>query len=109
MLDLGEVRESAAVWLNGQYVATLIGDDFSTVFDASLLKKDNLLEIHVANGMVNRIIYMDQQGIPYKKFYNVNFPALDVQNRGSDGLFTAASWDPLPSGLLGPVTLTPLR
>ena len=31
------------------------------------------------------------------------------ENRGEDGLFTAAGWKPLDSGLLGPVTLVPLR
>ena len=30
------------------------------------------------------------------------------ENRGADGLFSAAKWEPLESGLLGPVTLTPL-
>jgi hypothetical protein len=31
------------------------------------------------------------------------------ENAGRDGLFTAAHWKPRASGLLGPVTLTPLR
>ncbi len=47
--------------------------------------------------------------MPWKTFYNVNFPSRLPENRGPDGLFTAARWEPLPSGLLGPVTLTPLR
>ena len=41
-------------------------------------------------------------------FYNVNFPARLPENRGPDGLFSAAKWEALESGLLGPVTLTPL-
>jgi hypothetical protein len=109
LLDLGTVKESADVYLNGKYLATLIGFDYSTIIESSLLKKNNLLEIRVANSMANRIIYMDQQGIPYRKFYNVNFPANDRQNRGANGLFTAVNWEPLPSGLLGPVSLTPLK
>jgi hypothetical protein len=32
-----------------------------------------------------------------------------AENRGADGLFTAAKWQPKPSGLLGPVTLTPMK
>ena len=32
-----------------------------------------------------------------------------AENRGADGLFTAAKWSPKPSGLLGPVTITPLK
>jgi hypothetical protein len=109
LLDLGIVKESADVWINGKHIATLIGDDYSTIIDASVLKADNLLEIKVANSMANRIINMEQQGITYKKFYNTNFPANERQNRGTDGLFSAAGWEPLPSGLLGPVTFTPLK
>jgi hypothetical protein len=109
LMNLGSVKESASVWLNGKYITTLIGDDFSTVLDAQLLKSDNLLEIIVANSMANRIIYMDQQVLTYKKFNNINFPAYVAANSGPDGLFTAAGWEPLASGLLGPVTLTPLK
>jgi len=29
------------------------------------------------------------------------------ENRNKEGLFDASGWQPLPSGLLGPVTLTP--
>ena len=109
LLDLGTVKESADIRINGISIAILPGDDFRTIIDAGLLKKKNLLEIRVANSMANRIIYMDKQGIPYKKFYNINFPANDPANTGSDGLFSSAGWEPLPSGLLGPVTLTPLK
>jgi len=47
--------------------------------------------------------------VEWKKFYNINMSARLPENRGADGLFTAAKWEPRPSGLLGPVTLTPLR
>ena len=56
--------------------------------------------------MANRIIDMDKNGINYKKFYNINFAAHERENRGPDGNFSAANWDALPSGLLGPVTFT---
>jgi hypothetical protein len=46
--------------------------------------------------------------VAWKKFYNINFPSRLPANRGPDGLFRAAHWEPLPSGLLGPVTLTPM-
>jgi len=62
----------------------------------------------VTNLSANRIRDLDRRGVPWKKFYNVNFPAKLPQNRGADGLFSAAGWEPLDSGLLGPVTLTPL-
>jgi hypothetical protein len=47
--------------------------------------------------------------VAWKKFYNTNFPARLGANRGADGMFSAAKWTPQPSGLAGPVTLTPLR
>jgi hypothetical protein len=51
---------------------------------------------------------LDRRKVIWKKFYNVNFPSRLAQNRGEDGLFTAAKWEPLDSGLIGPVTLTPV-
>jgi hypothetical protein len=58
--------------------------------------------------MANRIIDMDKKGMNYKRFYNINFAARKQENRGPDGLFTAANWEPVRSGLIGPVSLTPL-
>jgi hypothetical protein len=108
-LDLGQVRDSARVRLNGHDLGTLIGPGFRLTIDGALLADRNVLEIDVTNRMANRIADLDRRGVPWKKFYNVNFPARLPQNRGPDGLFTAAGWEPLASGLLGPVTLQPVR
>ena len=107
-LDLGSVRESARVRLNGRDLGTLIGSPFRLVLPDSLIGPDNLLEVSVTNLSANRIADLDRRGGSWKKFYNVNFPARLPANRGADGLFTAAGWAPLESGLIGPVTLTPL-
>ncbi|MGV8093852.1 MAG: glycosyl hydrolase [Mangrovibacterium sp.] len=107
-LDLGRVCESAEVSLNGEKLGTLLGPDWTLIIEATRLKDTNELEILVTNLMANRIIDMDRSGVNYRKFYNINFPARKRENVGSDGLFTAASWEPLESGLLGPVTLSPL-
>jgi alpha-L-rhamnosidase len=107
-LDLGRVAESARVRLNGRDLATLIGPPYRMVLDASQLKTTNTFEVSVTNLSANRIRDLDVRGVNWKKFYNVNFPARFPENRGPDGLFTAARWAPLESGLLGPVTLTPL-
>jgi hypothetical protein len=107
-IDLGQVRESARVRLNGRDVAALIGSPYRVVIDAASLSATNTLEIMVTNLSANRISDLDRRGVEWKKFYNVNFPARLPENRGPDGLFTAAAWAPLESGLLGPVTLTPL-
>jgi hypothetical protein len=108
-LDLGRVHDSARVTLNGQDLGTLIGPSFHVTLDAATLAAENTLEVYVTNLPANRIAALDHAGVKWKKFYNVNFPARFPQNRGADGLFTAAKWEPLDSGLLGPVTLTPLR
>ena len=107
LLDLGNVKESAAVTLNGQYVGSLIGPYFKIEVDNALLKDVNLLEVNVSNLMANRIADLDRREVFWKKFYNVNFPARMPENR-KDGLFSAAQWLPAESGLIGPVTITSL-
>jgi hypothetical protein len=107
-LDLGRVHESARVRLNGRDLGTLIGPTYRLVVDPTVLRGTNTLEIRVTNLSGNRIADLDRRGVAWKKFYNVNMPARLPQNRGPDGLFTAAKWAPLDSGLIGPVTLTPL-
>ena len=108
-LDLGTVFESARVRLNGRDVETMIGPSFRLTLDAAQLLDENTLEIEVSNLMANRIGALDRAGVRWRKFSNVNFPARLADNRGPDGLFSAATWEPLDSGLVGPVTLTPLR
>jgi hypothetical protein len=107
-LDLGRVHDSASVRLNGHEVATLLGPTFRVTIDAAQLAAANVLEIFATNLTANRIADLDRRGVPWKKFYNVNFAARLAENRGPDGLFTAAAWKPLDSGLIGPVTLTPM-
>ena len=107
-LNLGTVRESARVTLNGQEIGVLIGPDFRIILDRKQLKKDNILEIKVSNLMANRIAYLDRNNIEWKKFYNVNMSARMRQNT-KNGIFDASSWQPRESGLIGPVTITPMN
>lgn len=107
LLDLGKVNETAEVILNGKRIATLIGPNFQVVIPAAEIKSTNTLEVIVANLMANRIIYMDKNNIPWKKFYNTNMPARRREN-AKNGIFDASAWTPLPSGLTGPVTITPV-
>lgn len=109
LLDLGEVYQSAKVILNGEELQTLFGPSYQLLIPADKLKDSNELEIRVSNLLANRMIQMDKEGGAYKKFYNINFAPNKKENRGPDGLFSAAGWEPLPSGLVGPVSLTPLQ
>jgi alpha-L-rhamnosidase len=107
-LDLGRVHDSARLRLNGRDLGTLIGPSFTVTLESSQLLPQNELNVYVTNLMANRIAALDRSGVRWKKFYNVNFPSRLPENRGPDGLFTAAKWPALDSGLIGPVTLTPL-
>ena len=107
LLDLGKVNETAEVFLNGKKLSTLIGPVFQVVIPASDVKEKNNLEIIIANLMANRIAYMDRNNITWKKFYNTNMPARRKEN-SKNGLFDASKWEPFPSGLIGPVSLTPI-
>ncbi len=107
-LDLGRVHESARVRLNGQDLGTLIGPAYRLVLEPWQLRATNVLEVSVTNLSANRIADLDRRGVRWKKFYNVNMPSRFPENRGADGLFTAATWEPLESGLIGPVMLKPM-
>ncbi len=107
-LDLGTVKESARVFVNGKEVGILIGPEYSLILAAADLTPTNTLEIQVTNLMANRIADMDKKGVFWKKFYNINFPARLAANRTA-GLFDASEWEPMESGLIGPVTLTALE
>ncbi|RPI02695.1 MAG: glycoside hydrolase family 2 protein [Ignavibacteriae bacterium] len=109
MLDLGKVCESADVYLNGKKLETLVGPEYHLTIDGNKLKNSNNLEIQVTNLMANRISDMDKRGMNYKKFYNVNIAARERKNLDEHGVFTAKNWQPLESGLIGPVKLIGLR
>jgi hypothetical protein len=108
LLDLGKVCQSANVKLNGKEIAVLPGPDFKVVISKKLLKANNSLLINVSNLMANRIAWMDKNSIQWKKFYNVNMAAKFKQN-SKNGVFDASAWEPIESGLIGPVTLTPVK
>ncbi len=101
MLDLGEVHASVRVHLNGEPVQTLIGPSFRTIL-RDVKQKGNELEIEVASLAANRIRSLDQRKAEWKIFEDINFVNREYQP------FDASQWPLIPSGLLGPVTLTPL-
>lgn len=100
-LDLGTVCHSARVWLNGQELGTLVARPFRLALPAGALsKKANQLTIEVTNLMANRLADLDRRKMPWRRFFFVNS---DYKP------FDASGWEPLPSGLLGPVQLSPLQ
>ena len=108
-LDLGDVRESASVWLDGKCLGTLFEAPWTVLLTQEQAARGGELTVRVSNLATNRISDMDRKGQPWKIFYNANIqPRLPV-SRAADGSFTAAKWPLRDSGLLGPVTLTPLK
>jgi hypothetical protein len=101
VLDLGKVSETAKVWINGQEVGYLNSIPFQARVGQYLKPGKNTLKIEVANLMANRIRYMDQNKIQWRNYHEINFVNINYKP------FDASVWKPMPSGLLGPVTLTP--
>jgi hypothetical protein len=109
LLDLGEIFKSGVVILNDTVVDTLITSPYQCIIPIKMFKGKNQLKIKISNLMANRIADLDRQNVKWKKFYNINFPAKLRENLGEDRLFTTVNWKPMKSGLIGPVTLTPIE
>ncbi len=103
LLSLGDVRESAKVRINGEEVGTLWAVPYNCYVGDYLHEGENTIEIEVTNLPANRIAEMDRQEIPWRKFKEINIVKLDY----SKG--TYANWQPMESGLLGPVELIPMN
>ncbi|HEX6291022.1 MAG TPA: glycosyl hydrolase [Herpetosiphonaceae bacterium] len=99
-IDLRNVCYSARLRLNGADLGTCYARPFRVLLPVGLIEGRNHLEIEVTNLMANRLAALDRQGRGWRRFF---FVSITYQE------FSAADWEPLPSGLLGPVRLVPLR
>ena len=61
------------------------------------------LPIPITAKPANRIRDLDRRHVKWKNFYDINVVSLDYKP------FDASNWLVTESGLLGPVTLTPVR
>ncbi len=103
LLDLGDVRETARVFVNGQETDLIWSLPMHTKIGAFLQPGRNVLALEVTNLAANRIRDLDRRKVEWKKFHEINFVNIFYQP------FDAATWPLQPSGLLGPVRLVPLR
>ena len=102
VLDLGRVAESARVRLDGETLGTVFSIPFRVTLDGQRLAPGrHRLEVEATNLMANRIRCLDRQGVEWRRFYDINFVTIRYER------FDSSDWDPLDSGLLGPVRLTP--
>ena len=104
MIDLGDVRESARVKVNGKEIATLWAVPFRCVVSSADLRPgENMIEVEVTNLPANRIADMDKRQIPWRKFKEINLVDRNYKKTGY------GHWEPVESGLLGPVKMQPLE
>jgi hypothetical protein len=102
VLCLGDVRESARVWVNGHDAGIVWANPFRINVGEYLDEWVNTFRIEVANLMANRIRDMDRQGEKWRIFKDINFVSLFYTP------FDASDWDVIESGLGGPVRLIPM-
>lgn len=108
LLDLGDVRESARVYLNDEYVGCAWSAPFVLDISGKLKAGANQLRVEVTNLPANRIRQMDINGTVWRKFKDVNI--LDIVNGStSQSGITYNNWSLVPSGLNGSVKLIVLR
>ncbi|HPR32447.1 MAG TPA: glycosyl hydrolase [Prolixibacteraceae bacterium] len=103
LLDLGEVRESARVTVNGETAGTVFAQPYTLDISPYLKDGENRLTIEVTNLPANRLSALERSGQEWKKFYEINMVNIHYQP------FDASVWEPVPSGLIGPVRLVPVR
>jgi len=102
-IDLGDVRESARVFINGKEAVALYSFPYSAPLGKHLKAGNNLLEIEVTNLSANRLRDLDVRKVEWKKYHEINFVNQHYRR------FDASGWPLTPSGLLGAVTLTPMK
>ena len=103
ILDLGDVRESARVRINGQEAGIAWAAPFRLSIGQLLKSGKNLIEVEVTNLPANSIAEMDRQGKQWRIFEDINMAKLNYE-KGTYG-----HWETLLSGLNGIVRLIPVK
>ena len=98
-IELGDVRESARVYINDQLIGCAWAAPFVLDCRNTLRKGKNTLRIEVTNLPANRIADLDRRGVKWRKFNEINVVDIDYKRTTYDG------WAPMPSGLNSEVKL----
>lgn len=98
-IDLGDVRESARVYVNGEYKGCAWCVPFTLDLGQCLNKGKNEIRIEVTNLPANRIANLDRQGVQWRKMEEINVVDLNYKKTTYEG------WNPVPSGLNSTVKL----
>ena len=102
-LDLGDVRESARVKINGQEAGTVWAVPMKLRVGHLLRPGKNLLEIDVTNLEANRIADFERRGVKWRIFKDTNINSVTNAKQ-----FSFGDWELQPSGLNSTVSLTPI-
>lgn len=102
-IDLGDVRESARVYVNDSLIGCAWSVPFVLDCKNQLKAGSNKICIEVTNLPANRIADLDRRGVKWRKFKEINMVGLNYKKG------TYADWKPVKSGLNSPVTLYKLK
>lgn len=105
-LNLGDVRESAKVYINDEYIGTAWSVPFRLDCGKTLKAGSNTIRIEVTNLPANRIRQLDKNGTVWRIFDDINFSVISSAEGTTKDSF--ASWNLVPSGLSSTVTLRAL-
>ena len=98
-IELGDVRESARVYINGQFLGCAWSVPFCLDCGQSLKPGTNEIRIEVTNLPANRIRDLDLRKVPWRKMEGINLVDINYKHTTYEG------WDLVPSGLNSPVLL----
>jgi hypothetical protein len=98
-IDLGDVRESARVYINDTFVGCAWSVPFVLNFKNVLKVGDNKIRIEVTNLPANRIADMDRRGVKWRKMEEINVVDINYKKTLYD------QWEPVESGLNSQVRL----
>ena len=98
-IDLGDVRESARVYINDKFIGCAWAVPFVLDCGNTLKKGRNTLRIEVTNLPANRIRDLDRRGVKWRKFNEINVVDIDYKTTTYEG------WELMKSGLNSTVQL----
>ena len=98
-IDLGDVRESARVYINNQFVGCAWSVPYVLNCGNTLKEGDNIIRIEVTNLPANRISDLDRKGVKWRKMEEINVVDINYKKTTYD------EWSPVESGLNSNVTL----
>ncbi len=102
ILDLGDVRESARVRVNGKEAGCVWAVPYQLKIGRFLKPGKNHIEVSVTNLPANKIADLDRKGIKWRKFKEINI--VDLKYHPAN----YSHWSPMPSGLNSEVRLIPI-